>query len=124
MLPTQTLSKTTPSLVRFRSESSSPRKLNRPLGLTTDVSLGILDQAEAILVATDLDGRDAESAKLREHFLRRQLYVCGYSLRHFFTMHGYLEKELTHLRMEIDQDAEMADDESCAGAVRALFCFD
>lgn len=34
-------------------------------------------------------------------------------------MHGYLEKELTQLRMEIDQDAEMADDESCAGAVRS-----
>ncbi|KAJ7328104.1 hypothetical protein DFH08DRAFT_816265 [Mycena albidolilacea] len=71
--------------------------------LTTDLSLGILDQTEAILVATDLDSRDAESAKTAR------------TLRHFFTMHGYLEKELTHLRMEIDQDAEMADDESCAG---------
>lgn len=119
MLTTRTLSRTTPSLVRFSSWISGPRKLNRSLGLTTDLSLGILDQTEAILVATDLDSRDAESAKLRERFLRRQLYVCGYSLRHFFTMHGYLEKELTHLRMEIDQDAEMADDESCAGTVRA-----
>jgi hypothetical protein len=48
------------------------------------------------------------------------LYVCGYSLHHFFTMHGYLEKELTQLRMEIKQDAEMADDESCAGMVCAF----
>ncbi|KAJ7328916.1 hypothetical protein DFH08DRAFT_815664 [Mycena albidolilacea] len=97
-----------------------PRTQPSP-GLTTDVSLGILDQAEAILVATDLDGCDAESAKLRERFLRRQLYVCGYSLRHFFTMHGYLEKELTHLHMEIDQDTEMADDESCAGTYISMF---
>jgi hypothetical protein len=32
-------------------------------------------------------------------------------------MHGYLENELTHLRMEIDQDTEMADDESYVGTV-------
>jgi hypothetical protein len=34
-------------------------------------------------------------------------------------MHGYLEKELTQLRMEINQDAEMADDEGVTGAVRS-----
>jgi hypothetical protein len=74
-----------------------------------------------VVLSGDLDGRNAESAKLRECFLHCQLYIYGYSLRHFFTMHGYLEKELTHLRMEIDRDAEMADDESCVGTVRALY---
>lgn len=79
--------------------------------LNQDVSQSVLDQAGALLQSTDLSTQDVEFIQQRESYLQRQLYICGYSLKHFFSLHAFLERELSLVRAEFEQDAEMADDE-------------
>lgn len=80
--------------------------------LTQDVSLPIKAKASVLLQSTDLSTKDVEFLQQRESYLQRQLYVCGYSLKHFFSLHEFLDRELSLVRAEYEEDTEMADDEA------------
>ncbi|KAJ7795276.1 hypothetical protein B0H14DRAFT_3496194 [Mycena olivaceomarginata] len=54
---------------------------------------------------------DVEFLQQCESYLQRQLYVCGYSLNHFFSLHEFLDRELSLVRAEYERDTEMADNE-------------
>jgi hypothetical protein len=79
--------------------------------LSQDVSLPIMANASVLLQSTNLSTKDTEFLQQCESYLQRQLYVCGYSLKHFFSLHEFLDRELLLVHAEFEQDTEMADDE-------------
>jgi hypothetical protein len=78
--------------------------------LWQDVSLPIKAKASVLLQSTDLSTKDVEFLQQRESYLQSQLYVCGYSLKHFFSLHEFLDRELLLVCAEYEHDTEMADD--------------
>jgi hypothetical protein len=80
--------------------------------LLQDVSLPIKAKASVLLQSTDVSTKDVKFLQQRKSYLQCQLYVCGYSLKHFFSLHEFLDRKLSLVHAEYKEDTEMVDDEA------------
>ncbi|KAJ7305502.1 hypothetical protein DFH08DRAFT_976246 [Mycena albidolilacea] len=97
---------------RHTLQVGAEQEIAIPATLSQDVSLPIKAKASVLLQSTNLSTKDVEFLQQRESYLQRQLYVCGYSLKYFFSLHKFLDWELSLVRAEYEEDTEMADDEA------------
>lgn len=93
----------------------------------------ILDHARQLALPDDAPAPDSRTRRRQEKDLRRQIYVCGYKLKHFLSLRAFYMKQLEKHRAAKgaesdeeegeDEDIEMVDDEVEIITVRLISMF-